>query len=346
MGGWPSAAGTTARPPGGCPSRYGGAAMSSPPPSAPVPAWGWQNGEFTPWEQCQVHVRAQALMSGAAVFEGLRAYWNPERQQSYLFRIPEHAARLAASLKVMRMRQEAPPDLTEICAELVRRNGWREDVHLVPLAYLDVAPDLGPLSPNPNEGLVITGIARAGGKALTQGFHVRVSSWARISDRDLPPRVKATANYHNSRLALLEARADGYDNALLLNQRGTVAEGPGACVMMIRDGRVVTPPLTAGILEGITRATLIQLFGERLGLAVEEREIDRTELYLADELFLCGTGAEVTPIVSVDRVPVGAGRPGELTLAIQREYFAIARGEAADHAEWRAPVYQEAAVEA
>ncbi|WP_338203333.1 aminotransferase class IV [Candidatus Nephthysia bennettiae] len=167
-----------------------------------------------------------------------------------------------------------------------------------------------------------------------------MSSYTRISESTTPPRVKTAANYHNSRLAALEARVDGYDNAVQLNHRGTVAEAPDACMAIVRDGRLITPPVFAGLLESVTRSTVLQLAAETLGIPVEEREVDRSELYVADEAFLCGTGAEITPVVSVDRIEVGTGRPGPLTQQLQEAYYRVVRGTVEDHAEWRTPVYE------
>jgi branched-chain amino acid aminotransferase len=166
-----------------------------------------------------------------------------------------------------------------------------------------------------------------------------VASWRRISDDTVPPRLKAGANYQNSRLAQTEAKVNGYDTAIILNHRGTVAEGPGACLMMVRNGKLITPPVTAGILESITRATLMELAGRDLAVEVMEREVDRTELYVADEVFMCGSGLEVLPITSVDRIAIGDGTRGPLTKRIQDVYFAAARGELPAYRHWLTPVY-------
>ena len=308
------------------------------------PQWAWIDGRFVPWDECVIHARTQAIMTGASVFEGVRAYWNPKTEQLHVFRLGDHFDRLADSMKIMRMTQPIPPDLPALSVELLRRNAFKGDVHYVPVAYIGLGEDFGAQTKPLDEGFFVTAIAKPEAAALTQGVSTCVSSWRRISDDVMPPRVKAAANYQNSRFALLEARTNGYDYAIFLNSSGTVAEGPGACIFMVRNGQVFTPPVTAGILESITRTTLIELFRERLGLSVVEREIDRTELYLADEVFFCGTGWEVTPINSVDRLPVGTGSPGGLTKEIQRIYFAIARGEDPAHPEWRTPVYSAVAL--
>lgn len=303
------------------------------------PQWAWIDGHFVPWDECVLHARAQAIMTGASVFEGIRAYWNARENQLNVFRLNDHFDRLADSMKIMRMVQRVTPELANASVELLRRNDFKEDVHYIPVAYVGIGEEFGAQTRPLEEGFFITAIAKPQSPALKTGITACMSSWRRISDAVMPPRVKAAANYQNSRFALLEARTNGYDYAIFLNDRGTVAEGPGACVFMVRNGQVCTPPVTAGILESITRSTLIELFAKRLGVDVIEREIDRTELYLAEEIFFCGTGWEVMPIVSVDRIQVGAGSPGTLTREIQKAYFAIARGEDASFPEWRTPVY-------
>jgi branched-chain amino acid aminotransferase len=286
-----------------------------------------------------VHVRSQAVLIGVSIFEGIRAYATPDRDELYLFRFADHEKRFSQSLKIARIPAAVPPDLEDVCAELIQMNGWREDVHIAPFACLGVAPDFGFLSENPSVTFVVTAVPRPRARAIDAGSHLKVSSFSRISEATLPPRIKASANYHNSRLAAMEARVDGYDNALLLNQRGTVAEAPDACIAIVRDGRLITPPVIAGILESVTRATVIQLAAEAFQIAVEEREVDRSELYIADEAFLCGTGAEVTPIISIDRIPVADGRPGPITRQLQETYYNVARGIAGMHPEWRTPVF-------
>jgi branched-chain amino acid aminotransferase len=172
----------------------------------------------------------------------------------------------------------------------------------------------------------------------------RVSSWRRISDDIMPPRVKNISNYRNGQLAAMEAQLDGYDQAILLNVQGKVAEAPGACLMLVRDGKLVTPDITQSILESITRDTLLRLARDELGLVIEERPVDRTELYVADEVFLCGTAAEITPIGEIDRYPIGDGHPGPVTRALERLYHDIVRGIDPRRAEWRTPVGLAAAV--
>jgi len=301
----------------------------------PDPKWAWKDGAFVPYDDCTIHVRTQAVMVAASVFEGIKAYWSKSEGLLYLFRLEEHIKRLRESMKIMRMSISVPDGFGEICAELLVRNAFTDDVHMMPTAYVGLGQGNLALTKSAYEGLFITGVSRQRSPWLQKGMRVCTSSWARISDINVPPRVKAAGNYQNGRLALNEAWANGYDNAILLNASGTVAEAPAACLMMVRNGQVCTPPITAGILESITRDTLMTLFREKLGKTVVERPIDRTELYIADEVFLCGSGMEVVPVVSVDQLTVGSGAKGPQTQAIQDAYFAVATGEDPGHPEWR-----------
>ena len=298
------------------------------------------NGELTLYDDARVHVLSTAFKYGASVFEGLRAYWNEAQGELYGFRLREHFQRLVESLRICRMA--SPLDVDGYTADLVRlmrANDLREDLHMRVSAYVD-EDDGGLASFEPvSIAMAALPMRRYFGKA---GLHVQVSSWTRISDNSMPPRVKAMPNYHNSRLALLQARADGYDDAILLSNQGKVTEGPGYCLFMLRGGRWVTPPVTSGILESVTRDSLMALAPE-LGLEVQEREIDRTELYVADELFFCGSAAEVTPILSVDRIPVGSGEVGQRTQALHAAFLATVRGETPDTRGWLTPVFAGAA---
>jgi branched-chain amino acid aminotransferase len=224
----------------------------------------------------------------------------------------------------------------------MRANNLRENLHIRVSAYVD----------DDDGGLGSVGPVSIAMAAMPMdrhfdrdGLDAQVSSWTRISDTTMPPRIKAAANYHNSRLALLQARADHYDTAILLSHDGKVTEGPGAAMFLVRGGRLVTPPITSGVLESITRDSIMQM-APGLGLEVVEREVDRTELYVADEVFVCGSAAEVTPILSVDRIAVGGGTMGPATTAIRGAYLAAVRGETAERRGWLTPVFAGAAASA
>jgi branched-chain amino acid aminotransferase len=228
-------------------------------------------------------------------------------------------------------------EIRDACAELVRANGFTDDTHLTVVAYFGLDADFDPLSHSTVTGMHITAVQIPGGSPKHPGLAVGVSSWQRISDDTMPPRIKTGANYHNSRLAHHEAVRNGYDTALLLNRRGHLTEGPGSCLVMVQDDELHTPPSTSGALEGITLASMQRLAQDELGLAVHRRDIDRTELYTADEAFLCGTMHEIMPITSVDRIPIGDGSPGPVTRKLQDLYEHLVRGNAR-YPHWLTPV--------
>ena len=312
--------------------------------STGAPKYAWMNGKIIAWDQCVVHGRSAGGFMGSNVFEGVRAYWNAHEGELFVFKHEEHLQRLARSMKTVRL--EVPSTLREIeqgALDLLRANEFRQDAHFVPVAFFGMgAHNFNTLGPTVDNGVYITAVPWPQPAALSSGVAACVASWRRISDDSVPPRLKAGANYQNSRLAQTEAKVNGYDTAIILNHRGTVAEGPGACLMMVRDGKLVTPPVTAGILESITRSTLMDLAARELDVSVVEREIDRTELYVADEVFMCGSGLEVLPITSVDRITIGEGTRGSMTKRIQDVYFAAARGELPAYRHWLTPVYRAA----
>jgi branched-chain amino acid aminotransferase len=294
------------------------------------------NGQLVPYADARIHVQSGAVKYGGSVFEGLRAYWNPAHEELYVFRLKEHIDRLFSSMRLMRMEHSLTrEELTRSIIDVLRKNNVREDVHIRQTAFIDDDGDIDARGP---VGLAVDARPR---KATTKtGVTVCVSSWTRIADGSMPPRIKCSANYQNGRLATLEAKANGYDSALLLNTRGKLAEAPGACCFVVRGGVPVTPPVTADILESVTRTTLLELFRTELGQAPAERDIDRTELYVSDEVFLCGSGWEITPVLSIDRMPLGTGtEPGPVTQGIQACYFAVVRGEKSAYRHWLTPVH-------
>jgi len=307
---------------------------------ASTPEYVWMNGRILPWAEANLHISSETVLRGANIFEGERAYWNEERQQLYLFRHADHLRRFRQSARVMRLTIPYDDEtLTEGCIELIRRNGYRGSVHFRPVAYFGEGEQYGFLPEEIDTGVFILAFHRPSKASVATGIRSCVSTWRRNSDSASPSRVKAAANYHNGRLAQVEARLNGFGTPIMLNMAGKVAESPGSCFMMVRDGAVITPPVTADILEGITRATLIQLFRDELGIPVVERDIDRTELYICDEAFFCGSGQEVQPIVSIDHYDVGAGKVGPITAAIQKLYFEVAAGQHEKYASWLTPVY-------
>lgn len=295
------------------------------------------NGARVPLSEAKISVMAPGLTYAATVFEGIRAYWDAQAEQLWLFRLDDHIRRFVNSMRLLRF--DNPPSFETVRQQViddVAANGYRQDTYVRLQAYIDEWGDMTATGP---VGMAIISRPRPRVPAFETGRDFGITSWRRLSDNASPPRVKATANYLNGRLAGLDAKAAGYDGAILLTERGTVSEGPGGCIFIVRDGLLITPNVTSGILESITRDTLI-LLARSHGLVCIEREIDRTELYIADEAFYCGTGQEVVPMLSVDRLPLGDGRPGPITRRLQSLYDDQVRGRSDANPDWRTPVYQ------
>ncbi|MBM3523926.1 MAG: branched-chain-amino-acid transaminase [Alphaproteobacteria bacterium] len=295
------------------------------------------NGKIVDYADCKVHAFSSAVKYGAGVFEGLRGYWNDQAKQLYVFRLREHMERLRFGLKAMRYA-DIPPlaELERAIVEVSRANNIRATAHFRLIAFLDGDDELATVGPT---GVVAGAVVRGSSPRIESGMTAMISSYTRIADNAMPPRVKCTANYVNNRAAELEARAAGYDGALMLTQEGKLSEASGACCFLVRNGKLITPDLASDILESITRETVIELARTTLGLTVEERRIDRSELVAADEMFACGSGWEVIPIVSVGRIDVGAGKPGPVTRAVQKAYFDVVHGRTNQHAGWLTPVW-------
>lgn len=302
-----------------------------------TPKYVFMDDRIVPWNEGTVHVDTAAFKFGSAVFEGVRGYWNADEQEMYLFRMQEHMERLVFSQRFMRYSEIVTPEyVTEKTIELIRANGIQgENVHIMTTSY--VAGYGGQNVTGPIK-LAITAQERPRTAKITDGISAQVSSWMRVPDNAMPMRAKVNANYQNGRLATLQAVADDYDTAILLNSRGKVAEGPGMCFFMVRDGVPITPHTSSDILESITRSTVLQLL-EEMGTPAVEREVDRSELVAADEAFFCGTAWEVTPITSIDKLAVGTGKVGPLTKKLQDRYFDVCHGTSGAHPEWRMPVH-------
>jgi len=296
------------------------------------------DGVATPFSEAKVHVLAPAITYAAMVFEGIRAYWSETRGELFLFRLDEHLQRLQASMRTM--RYGATYELDELrrqVLEVIRVNEFRETIHIRLMAMVTGIP------PNITTSSPVCLVATAGAYTMKDwqslGMSVNVSSWQRVHESSNPPRVKTSANYSNGRLGMLQAQLDGYDATLMLTREGKVSEAPTATFFMLRRGRLVTPSITESILESVTRDTLIELATRELGMPVDERPVDRTELYNADELFFCGSGWEIIPISSVDRIPVGTGRPGPVTAKVRSTYLQAVKGELAPYERWLTPVW-------
>ncbi|MFE4413997.1 branched-chain amino acid transaminase [Streptomyces sp. NPDC056821] len=294
------------------------------------------DGKLIPYDDARIHVLSTSTKYGVGVFEGFRAYLD-EDGQLFAFRVRDHMKRLISSMRIVEI--DGPTDIDVLSGQLldlIRANKLREDLHMRVQVFVD-APDGKPDDTGP--ATIFMAAVPMGRYFARKGLNVQVSSWARISDRSMPPRVKSIANYQNGRLALLEARRNGYDAALLPTADGHVSEGAGYNLFIVRDGRLCTPPVTESVLEGITRDSVIRLAQRELGLDVVERPIDRTELYTAEEVFVCGSAAEVSSVISVDRMPVADGEPGELTRSLQELYKRAVRGQVAADLGWAEAVY-------
>lgn len=291
------------------------------------------NGELMPFSDARLHPLSLAVTYAATVFEGVRAYRLPEAGRFALFRLDDHIRRLQVGMKLMRFDGSYDAEyLTECLDRLIRANKPDSDVYIRLLAYIEGTGLLATTGP---VGFTAAAMPRAKPAFADKGMSLGVSSWQRLSDNASPPRVKTTGNYINARLAAHQAKADGYDGALMLTPDGKVSEAPIACFFMVRDGRLMTPSTDNNILESITRDTILTRHEELTGDKAEVRTIDRSELYFAEEAFLCGTGQEILPVTSIDRLPVGDGKVGPLTERLRRDYFDLVRGKVSDHPEWR-----------
>ena len=297
------------------------------------------NNQFVPLDEARISIRTNALHYGTGIFEGIRAYWNARRTQLFVFKMAEHYERLLRNCRVLSLR--VGKDVKELCditLELLRKNQHREDAYIRPLAYIG-SEGLGPKLVGYETGFAVYTIPLGDYLDTSTGIKVGVSSWRRISDNSIPARCKVTGGYVNSALAKTEAIEQGFDEAIFLTQDGYVSEGSAENIFLIRGGTLITPDLSADILEGITRQVLIDLCREELGLEVIERSVGRSELYLCDEAFLCGTGAQVSPIIEVDRRPLSDGKIGPLTAKIQQLYFQVVKAEHEKYQHWCTPVY-------
>ena len=307
----------------------------------------WQNGQMIPWDQATVHVMAHALHYGSSVFEGIRVYKTPDGPQ--VFRLTDHMQRFYDSAKIYRMPMPYERDeLIEVCKQLITANDLMNGAYIRPIAFRGYGePGLAP-KPDHKVDVAIAAWewgAYLGAEGLENGVDVCISSWQRVAPNTIPTLAKAGGNYLSGQLISTEAKRLGFDEGIALSTDGTVSEGAGENLFMIRDGHIITPPATSSILTGLTRDTVIKLAG-RMGLTVEEKAIPREALYLADELFFTGTAAEVTPVRSVDRIEIGPGHRGPITKKLQDAFFGLFSGETEDSDGWLEPVGVPAAVAA
>jgi len=291
-------------------------------------------GEFVPLSAANVNIQTKALNYGLGCFEGIRGYWREDEGRLFIFRLRDHYERLRNSCKILQIDAGLSVDrMVEITEELCRRNRYACDTYLRPIVF-DGSLELSPIMTREDNEFALYGLALRDYLDTQKGVTACVSSWRRVSDNMIPARAKPTAAYLNSALARLEARLNGYDEALCLTHDGYVSEGSAEHVFLIRDGELITPTSQDDNLEGITRKTLIELARNELGRTVTERRVSRTELYVADEAFLCGTGAEVTPLTEIDRRKVGDGTAGPVTRELQKLFFDVAQCRMEKYAHW------------
>ena len=295
--------------------------------------WIWMNGEFVAWDDAKVHVLSHGLHYGSGVFEGIRCY--ETEKGPAVFRHREHLERLARSAEMYYLPlSHSIDEIREATHELIRRNGL-QSCYIRPLAFRGYG-EMGLFAKgSPVDVMVAVWPwgAYLGDEGKRNGVRAKVSSWRRISPAGLIPHAKASGQYLNSILAKTESANAGYDEAILLDEDGHVCEGSGENIFVVREGEIVTPPHTASILDGISRKSVIQI-AKDMGYGVTEREIARAELYLAEEIFLCGTAAELVPVREIDDHAVGAGEPGEITRTIQAKFEDALHGRAQEYAEW------------
>ncbi|HRF07073.1 MAG TPA: branched-chain amino acid transaminase [Xanthobacteraceae bacterium] len=300
-----------------------------------VPEFIVQNGDFVPYESATVHVMSPAVKYGLSVFEGLRAYKSEADGTVYAFRLQEHTERLFQSMRLLRFEPAfTPEEINEKTVELLRRVGVQSAAHIRTTAFIDGKGEQQARKPI---GYSISVLEKARKPNTSKGIRCQVSAWTRIDDTSMPPRIKCGGNYVNGRLARFQAIQDGYDEAIQLNTAGKVAEAPGACLFAVRRGVVSTPDVASGILEGITRDSVMEIAASN-GWKVQERQIEKTELYASDEVFLTGSALELVPVVDIDGIKIGTGQRGPITEKLQQGYFEAVCGPYGRERGWLTPV--------
>ena len=297
------------------------------------------NGEYIEANKATIPVRTHAFWYGTSVFEGIRAYWNEEDKQLYAFRVSEHYERIQKSANIMYMK--SPHTTEEYCRitkNLLKKNEYKEDTYVRPTLY-KMAQKVGPgLFDNPDGFMIMTN--KMGDYIDTsKGLKVCVSSWRRNGDNAIPPRAKVAGSYANAALIKTDAHNFGFDDAIVLDEQGYVTEGSAMNLFLVQDGKLITTTKTDNILVGITRNTIIEIARDIMGIETEERQVSRTELYISDEAFYCGTGAQVSPIVSCDCRNIGTGKIGPISAELQKIYFDVVRGKVPKYKKWCMPIY-------
>jgi branched-chain amino acid aminotransferase len=310
------------------------------------PKYAYFRGEIVPFEQATVSVATHALNYGTAVFGGMRGYWNEDEQELFVFRPHDHFKRFLNSSRLLRMELDiTPAQLTETLRELLRTEGYQANTYIRPLAYKADGMISVKLHGIKDEVTIFAFTFGSYAEKEEEGLHACFSSWQRVSDNIMPARGKVAGAYVNSALIKSDAMLAGYDEALVLTANGHLSEASAANIMMVRDGKLITAPITDDILEGITRRTILDLAQTELGIEVVERSIDRTEVYICDELLMCGTGMQVAPVTHVEHRTIGTGKIGEITRKIRDLYFDVVYGRMPKYRHLLMPVYADEKIE-
>jgi branched-chain amino acid aminotransferase len=305
-----------------------------------MPRYAFFEGQFVPIEDAKVSIMTHAFNYGTGCFEGIRAYWNEEEEQLYLFRLEEHFERMHRSCRILRIDLSYSVEaLCEITMELLRQEGYRQDTYVRPLAY-KAEEVVGVRLHGLRDGFAMFAVPFGRYLENEEGAHVCVSSWQRVDDNATPARAKITGAYINSAFCKTDAMLAGYDEALVLTQAGHISEGSAENFFMVRDGSLITPPVTSNILEGITRDTIMVLAREEMGLRTIQRPIDRSEIYICEEAFLCGTGVQVAAITQVEHRSIGTGSMGPVVSRLRDLYFDVVKGKHPKYRRWCMPVYE------
>lgn len=304
-----------------------------------LPQYAYFGGKIVPYSEAKVGVLTHALNYGTAAFGGLRAYWNAQDEELRIFRPLDHYRRFLNSSRLLMMSFDlTPEDLLQVTIELLRAEGYRRNVYIRPLAF-KADESVGVKLHGLRDELSIVALPFERYVSNDTNAHVTFSSWRRVDDNMIPARGKISGSYANSAFVKSDALLAGFDEALVLTQDGHVSEGSAMNIFMLRDGVVVTPPITENILEGITRRSAIELLRQELGLTVVERPIDRTEVYLCDEFFMTGTAAQITAVTRVDHRPIGAGEMGPITTRLRETFDRVIYGRHPGYSHWTTPVY-------
>jgi branched-chain amino acid aminotransferase len=308
-----------------------------------IPNYAYFGGKIVPYSEAKVGVLTHALNYGTAAFGGLRAYWNEEDEELRIFRLLDHYRRFLNSSRLLMMSFDlTPEDLAQLTIDLLRTEGYRRNVYIRPLAYkADEA--IGVKLHGLRDEISIVAVPFERYVSNDTNAHVTFSSWRRVDDNMIPARGKISGSYANSAFVKSDALLSGFDEALVLTQDGHVSEGSAMNIFLLRNGVVVTPPITENILEGITRRSVIELLSQELGLTVVERPIDRTEVYLCDEFFMTGTAAQITAVTRVDHRPIGSGEMGPITTQLRQIFEQIIYGRHPKYRHWNTPVYNRVA---